>query len=63
LKVPYLHVHGKKDIFISDEVVNKIDFPSIYEFVTLENSGHAGFVEEKENSIKTFKDFVKKYLS
>jgi len=58
LEVPFLHIHGEKDNFISDEVVNEINYPLNYEFVTLEKSGHIGFVEEKELSISIISSFI-----
>ncbi len=58
LEVPFLHIHGEKDNFISDEVINEINYPLNYEFVSLEKSGHIGFIEEKELSVSIISDFI-----
>lgn len=62
LNVPFLYISGKKDKFIPISIINKIEMPLIYEINILENSGHMGFIEEKEKSLKYINDFYEKYL-
>ena len=57
--VPVLVIAGKYDNYISYEgVAKKIPLPEKSEFVTLENSGHIGFLEETEKSVKAISDFI-----
>ena len=61
---PFLLIAGKHDNYIPfDTIVPSIKFPENSTFCVLENSGHMGFVEEKEKSvvcIDRFLDNVKK---
>lgn len=57
---PLLFIFGKKDNHISMEVVTSLTekFPQAKTMI-LENSGHAGFIEEQEISVAGFTDFTK----
>ena len=58
---PFLLLAGLKDNYINyDQVIPKIALPEKGALVTLENSGHIGFVEEKENAFYAFRDFIMK---
>jgi pimeloyl-ACP methyl ester carboxylesterase len=59
LDIPFLLILGKKDNYIPyDGILEKIKLPDNAKVVTLENSGHMGFIEEKEKSLKAIRDFV-----
>lgn len=58
--IPVLVIAGKHDNYIPfDEVAKKIPLPGKSKFVTLENSGHIGFIEEPEESAKAIYSFIK----
>ncbi len=58
--IPVLVIAGKHDDYISyDDVATKIPLSENSNFVTLENSGHIGFLEEPEKSLKALSDFVR----
>ena len=40
------------------EALEKIEMPQNTTIVKLEKSGHMGFIEEKEESVKSLKEFV-----
>jgi pimeloyl-ACP methyl ester carboxylesterase len=62
-KVPCLWILGKKDTHISCEAVPlKVKLPGNAKLVLLENSGHMGFVEEEDLSVKIVEDFIKQSL-
>ncbi len=56
--LPFLYVIGKKDNFIPIEILSKIEFPQNTTILTLENSGHQGFIEEREKSVEVFRNFI-----
>ncbi len=58
-KIPMMLILGKDDAFIPADLPQKIDLPREIEIVYLENSGHQGYIEEKEKSLETVKHFVK----
>lgn len=59
--VPKLFILGKKDNYINyDMMYDVLKNHKNSEIVTLENSGHMGFVEEKEQSLQVIKDFAAK---
>ncbi len=58
--IPFLYIIGKKDNFIPMSILDKLEMPKKHEVVVLENSGHMGFVEESDKSIKSVKEFIKK---
>jgi pimeloyl-ACP methyl ester carboxylesterase len=58
-KVPCLWIIGKQDNYISPEtILGRVKLPPGSRAVILENSGHMGFIEEEEKSLKTLSDFV-----
>lgn len=58
-RVPCLWVLGRKDNYIScDTVLDKIKLPSNAKVIILENSGHMGFIEEEDLSVKIFEEFI-----
>jgi pimeloyl-ACP methyl ester carboxylesterase len=62
--LPVLVIAGKHDNYIDYENVSKnITLPSRGEFITLENSGHIGFLEEKEKTASAIADFSARHPS
>jgi pimeloyl-ACP methyl ester carboxylesterase len=58
-KVPCLWILGRMDNYIScEEVQTKVNLPANANVVILENSGHMGFIEEEDLSVKIITDFV-----
>ena len=58
-KIPFLYIAGKNDNYIDFEnVASKIQLPPKSQFCILEESGHMGFIEEKEKSIKIISQFL-----
>jgi pimeloyl-ACP methyl ester carboxylesterase len=57
--VPCLWILGLMDNYIPCDVVQaKVNLPSNARVVVLSNSGHMGFIEEEELSVKIIRDFV-----
>lgn len=60
-KVPCLWVLGSMDNYINcEKIVSMVKLPQNARLVILENSGHMGFVEEEDLSLKVITDFVSK---
>jgi pimeloyl-ACP methyl ester carboxylesterase len=60
-RVPCLWILGKKDNYIPFEAIQKrVNLPSNADVAILENSGHLGFIEEEDLSVKIISEFVKK---
>ncbi len=58
-KVPCLWIFGQLDNYISGGTVrSKVRLPGNARVVTLESSGHMGFVEEEELSVKIITEFI-----
>jgi pimeloyl-ACP methyl ester carboxylesterase len=58
-RVPFLWILGSMDNYIPcDLVQSKVKLPVNAKVVILKNSGHIGFIEEEENSIKAITEFV-----
>jgi len=56
---PFRMVAGRKDKYINyEKVVPGIPIPQQGSLVTLENSGHLGFIEEKARSVEVFRTFL-----
>ena len=55
--VPMQYIIGEKDNFIPMSILEKLKLPENSELVVLENSGHMGFIEEKENSLRAISGF------
>jgi pimeloyl-ACP methyl ester carboxylesterase len=63
-KVPCLWILGKLDNYISwDAMKTKVKLPANAKAVVLEKSGHMGFIEEEDLSVKIVEDFVKEFLA
>lgn len=61
-KVPLLVIAGKKDNYIPYEVAERIpELGTNVELEVLENSGHMGFIEEKDKSVAILKDFFSRH--
>jgi pimeloyl-ACP methyl ester carboxylesterase len=58
-RVPLLWILGELDNYINCETIRqKVILPPNAEVVILKNSGHMGFIEEKELSVKYLTEFV-----
>jgi pimeloyl-ACP methyl ester carboxylesterase len=58
-KKPCLWILGKRDNYIPYESIQeKVKLPSNAQVVLLENSGHMGFIEEEDLSVKAISEFV-----
>jgi pimeloyl-ACP methyl ester carboxylesterase len=58
-KVPCLWILGKMDNYIScEEIQTRVKLPVNAKVVVLDNSGHMGFIEEEDLSIKVLTDFI-----
>jgi len=56
---PFLLIAGKHDNYIPfDTIVPSIKLPENSTFCVLENSGHMGFVEEKEKALECIEGFI-----
>ena len=61
-KVPLLVIAGKKDNYIPFEVAKTIpELGTNVELAVLENSGHMGFIEEKDKSVTILKEFISRH--
>jgi len=56
-QIPVQYIIGEKDNFIPMSILKKIKFPNNTTIDILKESGHLGFVEEKEKSISIIKKF------
>ncbi len=62
-QIPFLLIAGKKDNYIDcNSIIPKIKLPENSELCVLENSGHMGFIEEKEMSLKIISHFILRSL-
>ncbi|MGD0342588.1 MAG: alpha/beta fold hydrolase [Bacteroidales bacterium] len=60
-QVPCLWILGRMDNYINCDVIQtKVKLPPNAEVVILENSGHLGFIEEEDLSVKILGSFVKR---
>jgi pimeloyl-ACP methyl ester carboxylesterase len=58
-RVPCLWILGSMDNYIPCEVIQtQVNLPPDAKVVVLNNSGHMGFVEEEELSVRIVRDFV-----
>jgi pimeloyl-ACP methyl ester carboxylesterase len=63
-KVPFLWILGTLDSHIDYRAIQqKVRLPENAQIVVLENSGHIGFIEEEELSVKVIEDFVNPHCS
>ncbi len=62
-KVPCLWILGSMDSYILwEDATARVKLPSNAVKVILEKSGHLGFIEEEENSLKVISEFMEKNL-
>ncbi len=61
LPVPFLFFAGKEDNFIPFEMRNILPYPKQYHIIELENSGHAGFIEEEDKAVSAVLSFALLY--
>ncbi|MBA7580647.1 Pimeloyl-[acyl-carrier protein] methyl ester esterase [subsurface metagenome] len=60
--LPFLWILGKKDNYIPYEVILKrIELPKQGKIITLESSGHMGFMEERKKSLNAILGFLNCY--
>ena len=59
-RVPCLWILGTMDSYIPVEVTSKVNLPSNAEIVILNESGHMGFIEQEDESVKVFTAFAEK---
>jgi len=58
---PFLWILGKKDNYISYEtIIEKVGMPENRKLVILENSGHQGFMEERDRALEAILRFISK---
>ena len=58
-RLAFLYIVGKKDNLIDfHNIVPKIKLPENYKLIVLENSGHMGFIEEKQIALNHIKSFI-----
>jgi pimeloyl-ACP methyl ester carboxylesterase len=58
-KVPCLWILGSMDNFIPCDIIQeKVNLPDNARVIVLKNSGHMGFVEEEDLSVKALNDFM-----
>lgn len=58
-KVPCLWILGKLDNYISCEAMQqRVNLPANAKVVVLESSGHMGFIEEEDLSVRVMTDFI-----
>jgi pimeloyl-ACP methyl ester carboxylesterase len=63
-KLPFLFIAGKKDNLIDfRNTVPKIKLPENSELVVLENSGHMGFIEEKQIALNYIRNFIESKIN
>lgn len=62
-KVPFLWILGAMDSHIDYQAIQqKVRLPENAKVVVLKNSGHLGFIEEEDLSVKVLEDFVKRII-
>jgi pimeloyl-ACP methyl ester carboxylesterase len=60
-RVPCLWILGSMDNYIPcDAIQKRVTLPANATLVVLEKSGHLGFIEEEENSLKIMTEFIDK---
>jgi pimeloyl-ACP methyl ester carboxylesterase len=58
-KVPCLWILGSMDNYIPYESIQaKVKLPANARVIILRNTGHMGFIEEEENSLRAITEFV-----
>ena len=60
-RVPCLWILGSMDNYIPCETIQtRVKLPPNAKLVVLKNSGHLGFIEEEDKSVKVITEFVEK---
>ncbi len=59
-EIPVLYIWGQEDKFVSKETFDNIRFPKNTQIAILQNSGHNGFIEEKQNTLNICIPFIQK---
>ena len=60
-RVPCLWILGSMDSYIPSDIIRtKVILPANARVVVLEKSGHLGFIEEEEISVRAITGFIKK---
>ncbi len=59
-KIPFLYILGKKDNFIPPNILSHFELPAGATIGILDNSGHQGYIEEREKSLEIVSNFLKK---
>ena len=59
--MPFLYIYGMQDNFIPEDILSKIEFPEIHHILKLDNSGHMGFIEEKEKALRGIVKFITEF--
>jgi pimeloyl-ACP methyl ester carboxylesterase len=57
-RVPCLWILGSMDSYIPAEVISRVKLPLNAELVVLNESGHLGFIEEEDKSLRMMRKFV-----
>lgn len=61
--IPFLYLAGKMDNYINIyTIVPQIEQPEISKICVLQNSGHMGFIEEKENALLCVEQFINQII-
>ena len=63
IEVPVCYIIGTKDNFIGLDILRNLKFPQNNKTKILNNSGHIGFIEEKELALSIITDFSIHYYS
>lgn len=62
-RIPFLWILGAMDNHINyEQIQTRVKLPEYAEVAVLKNSGHMGFVEEKERSLEIITDFVMRHV-
>jgi pimeloyl-ACP methyl ester carboxylesterase len=60
-RVPCLWILGSMDNYINcEQIQTKVKLPANAKVVILKNSGHMGYIEEKDKSVKIITEFIEK---
>lgn len=63
MRQPFLYIEGSKDNFIKKDALQPKQLPDNYEILSLEKSGHMGFIEEAQKALQAITAFGQKNLS
>ncbi len=57
-KIPVLYIQGEHDNFIPPETMEKFELPQRSSVLILKNSGHQGYIEEKDKVLEAVVKFI-----